>query len=276
VSAGFLGSGAGVAYRAEPERQSQQPARGFDDRAQVRDLPDDEEWEPRRRRQPPPRQKLNFRAPDDDEDESAFSGFARSSSGILSFGLYACLAGAALLIFWNLHNGEAGHPAAAKVEASSAVSSIAVSPPAAARAQLRLQPNTPAAPELPSSSAGVVPTVPMLAAASSAEAVAPGPPPLASPGEFQDMAGVVVADPGAAAPVTSDNAAVAPQQATSADAASEPADTDQASAAAPDLGSTGSTVAPVMPYPMPPAIAAGRGRRAPAAEPPSASADTGL
>ena len=73
---------------------------------------DANDWRPGKRRPPPPRQKSMFRDPDgeDDEDEgeeeeSGFSRIVRGLSGVLSFGLYAALAAAAVLIVWNLRSG---------------------------------------------------------------------------------------------------------------------------------------------------------------------------
>jgi hypothetical protein len=86
-----------------------------------------DEWNPRRRQPPPPRTKPAFRPLEDeyDDEPSGFSRFALGLSGVLSFGLYAALAGAAILIFWNLRN-DGGEPAAAVAEAPS-VSAPAVS-----------------------------------------------------------------------------------------------------------------------------------------------------
>jgi hypothetical protein len=62
------------------------------------------EWNPRKRQPPPPRARAPFRPVEDEyEDEpSGFSRFALGFSGVLSFGLYAALAGAAVLVFWTL------------------------------------------------------------------------------------------------------------------------------------------------------------------------------
>jgi hypothetical protein len=113
-------------------------ARGFDDRSQPRG----DEWNPRRRQPPPPRTKPAFRDIEDeyDEEPSGFSRFALGFSGVLSFGLYAALAGAAVLIFWNLRN-EAPPPSAAVAEApvlSAPASSEAAAPSSAEAPRLSL------------------------------------------------------------------------------------------------------------------------------------------
>jgi hypothetical protein len=113
-------------------------ARGFDDRSQPRG----DEWNPRRRQPPPPRTKPAFRDIEDeyDEEPSGFSRFALGFSGVLSFGLYAALAGAAVLIFWNLRN-DAPPPSAAVAEApvlSAPASSEAAAPSSAEAPRLSL------------------------------------------------------------------------------------------------------------------------------------------
>lgn len=64
------------------------------------------DWNPRKRPPPPPRAKPAFRPIEEeyDDEPSGFSRFAMGVSGFLSFGLYAALAGAAVLIFWNARN----------------------------------------------------------------------------------------------------------------------------------------------------------------------------
>src|SRR3569623_1517373 len=82
---------------------------------------------PIRRRSDPPRQKSVFVEPDDEyeDEESGFSRFARGFSSVLSFGLYAALAGAAVLIFWNLRTGETARPTATRIEASASNATVA-------------------------------------------------------------------------------------------------------------------------------------------------------
>ena len=70
--------------------------------------PQNGDWNPRRRQPPPPRAKPAFRPIEDeyeDDEPSGFSRFALGMSSVLSFGLYAALAGAAVLIVWNLRSG---------------------------------------------------------------------------------------------------------------------------------------------------------------------------
>eukprot|EP01035_Chromulina_nebulosa_P011322 gene11322-15147_t len=115
VRAGFFGQGGtAMPARVEAGRPPQPALRDFDDQQRASD-----DWRPGARR-PPPRQASMFRQPDDeyeDDDESGFSRFARLSSGVLSFGLYAGLAGAAVLVFWSLRSSpDAPRPAVAKVD----------------------------------------------------------------------------------------------------------------------------------------------------------------
>ena len=87
----------------------------------------EDEWNPRKRQPPPPRARPAFRPIEEEYDvePSGFSRFAMGVSGFLSFGLYAALAGAAVLIFWNARNaGE--QPAAVVAEAP--VASISAEP----------------------------------------------------------------------------------------------------------------------------------------------------
>lgn len=103
------------AFAAEPQARAAAPAA----------LPRDDDWNPRKRPPPPPRAKPAFRPIEEeyDEEPSGFSRFAMGISGFLSFGLYAALAGAAVLIFWSARN--AGDQPAAVVAEAPAVSSSA-------------------------------------------------------------------------------------------------------------------------------------------------------
>ncbi|MEO7224048.1 MAG: hypothetical protein ABIY37_16395 [Devosia sp.] len=87
------------------EQRSEPSVRGtFDD---DRPRPTDADWNPRKKQPPPPRAKPAFRPIEEeyeDDEPSGFSRFALGVSGILSFGLYAALAGAAVLIFWSVGN----------------------------------------------------------------------------------------------------------------------------------------------------------------------------
>ena len=89
------------------------------------------DWNPRRRPPPPPRAKPAFRPIEDeyeDDEPSGFSRFALGLSGILSFGLYAALAGAAVLIVWTVRNNP--EPPAATVAEVPTISSSAPALPA--------------------------------------------------------------------------------------------------------------------------------------------------
>ncbi len=105
------------------EQRTEPSARGtFDDE---RARPKDVDWNPRKKQPPPPRAKPAFRPVEEeyeDDEPSGFSRFAMGISGILSFGLYAALAGAAVLIFWSVGNN-LGPPAATVADAPPATSS---------------------------------------------------------------------------------------------------------------------------------------------------------
>ena len=111
---------------------AQPPPSRFDD---DRRAPADDDWNPRRRAPPPPRTKPPFRPIEDeyDDEPSGFSRFALGLSSVLSFGLYAALAGAAILVFWNFRDAGPNEPAAvvAEVEVSDPAAAPASSQPAA-------------------------------------------------------------------------------------------------------------------------------------------------
>jgi hypothetical protein len=139
------------AFAAEPPASRASPLRSSDDPF-PRVAADD--WDPRKRRPPPPRTKPDFRQPDDeDEDEpSGLARFALGFSSVLSFGLYAALAGAAVLVFWGLR-GEAEKPAIVVADVPTISSSSA-------------PPSTTPSPS--SSEAALAPALPVPAAPSSA------------------------------------------------------------------------------------------------------------
>lgn len=89
------------------------------------------DWQPGKRRPPPPRQKPMFRPADDEIEESGLSRVARGTSSVLSFALYGAIAVAVLLVFWNLRGGDQQNPAAAKVEPAPVTSAVADATPAA-------------------------------------------------------------------------------------------------------------------------------------------------
>ena len=173
VRAGFFGQGGtAMPARVEAGRPPQPALRDLDDQHRASD-----DWRPGARR-PPPRQAPMFRQPDDeyeDDEESGFSRFARLSSGVLSFGLYAGLAGAAVLVFWSLRSApDAPRPAVAKVDG--AVSSMADAAPRAPL--LSSTPSEPSAElataaEPAASSAPIAPALGSPAPASSALALPP-------------------------------------------------------------------------------------------------------
>ncbi len=205
-----------------------------------------------------------FREPEDEyeDDESGFSRFARALSGVLSFGLYAALAGAAVLVFLNLRTGEATHPTATRIEASA-------------------DPGKPAAPALLPSSSAPARIAEVPAASSLPPLLAPPAAPLlageASPSSTFGVASSIAdreLSTGLGAPVLGATAET-PQ----------PADDFAASSAAPASSSaeppaepvqTAGTAAP-LPFAMPPQMAAARSRPAPRPTPPAAdTTDTGL
>ena len=235
VGAGFFGEGG----TAQPLRNAADPNLGS---MNERDAPEPQ-WEPGRRRAVPPWQRQVFRQPEFDEpEEPGFARVARLISSVLSFGLYAAVAGAVILVAWNLHLGSGERPAAAKLEPAATASKPApvIAPPASA----------------PAASA------PILAQSASAPAQqAPVGVIQAQRPPRQLPPGVIVAG-GQQQPVVQpqpDQSALQPSGAqASAPPASQDASTDQASAAD-DSGAQPTDTPAVMPYPMPPQIAAGRG-----------------
>ena len=102
--------------------------------------PQDAEWNPRRRPPPPPRAKPAFRPLEDeyDDEPSGFSRFALGLSGVLSFGLYAALAGAAVLIVWTLRS-QPEPPAVTVADVPSASSRVEVAPSSSEELRLSSQ-----------------------------------------------------------------------------------------------------------------------------------------
>lgn len=123
------------------EQRTEPSVRGAFDEG--RNRPQNEDWNPRRRQPPPPRTKPDFRPVEEeyeDEEPSGLSRFALGLSGVLSFGLYAALAGAGVLVVWSMSNNP---PPAVTVAESPAVSSpveAAVASSALPSAEETLQP----------------------------------------------------------------------------------------------------------------------------------------
>lgn len=269
VRAGFFGQGGtAMPARVEAGRPPQPALRDLDEQHRASD-----DWRPGSRR-PPPRQAPMFRQPDDeyeDDEESGFSRFARLSSGVLSFGLYAGLAGAAVLVFWSLRSApDAPRPAVAKVDG--AISSAAES-------------STPRAPLL--SSATAEPSA-ELATAAEPDASSPPPPPvlMSSAPASSELALPPPSDAVAAAgPLDVVDATLGPSVAeltapADASSAETPASTELA---APEAATApAATTAPPIPFAMPAQIAAERAggtpapRRTTPAAPRPAATDTGL
>jgi len=120
------------------EQRPEPSSRGsFDD---TREQPRSADWNPRRRPPPPPRAKPAFRSIEDeyeDDEPSGFSRFALGLSSILSFGLYAALAGAAVLIVWTVRN-DTEVPAATVAEAPTVSTSAEVPSPSSSSEEDRL------------------------------------------------------------------------------------------------------------------------------------------
>jgi hypothetical protein len=228
------------AIARSPEPQLRQAEPGDDRRAN---------WEPVRRRTEPPRQKSVFRSPDDeyDDEESGLARAGRFGGSILTFGLYAALVAAGILIFLNLRANDSGRASATKIEASAPRTSASSSTAVAEAPTLTAPSAAPAAttapvlgaPPTPASSASSLPVIaeasePIIPASSSAT------PPANS--FATAMPGLVVAGPDAGPPASSD----------SSEASQASADNSAAADAAGDSNDA------VMPLPMPAAIAADR------------------
>lgn len=250
----------------------------------------DSRREPVRRRVDPPRQKPVFRDIEEEyeDEESGFSRVARGISSVLSFGLYATLAAAVVLIVWNIRPSDLPKNTATKIEASTTQPKTAapVLSPSSSSAAPTMAAEAPAAPTLsPTPTASITPeltapTPPQLDGTSQLAAPASGPvstaiaeappsPPSAvtQPAEPTPLPpGVVVAE----APLGNTTAETPAADATASSTEPQPGD---------DLAGQGAT-GPLMPYPMPPEIAAGRPTAAkprPAAPATTAPrADTGL
>ena len=267
VRAGFFGQGGtAMPARVEAGRPPQPALRDLDDQHRA-----SEDWRPGARR-PPPRQGPMFRQPDDeyeDDEESGFSRFARLSSGVLSFGLYAGLAGAAVLVFWSLRSApDAPRPGVAKVDG--AVSSMAD-----------------AAPRAPLLSSAAEPSAELATAAEPVASSAPPPPVLVSSAlvsselELPPPSDTVAA----AGPLDVVDATLSPSVAelTAPADASSPETPASAELTSPEATAPPAvtTTAPV-PFAMPAQIAAERAggtpapRRTTPAAPRPAATDTGL
>ena len=275
VRAGFFGQGGtATPARVEAGVPSQPALRSYDEPDDDFRAPRDDNWRPGSRR-PPPRQKPMFRdSEDDDEEETGFSRFARGFSSVASFGLYAALAGAAVLIFLNLRTLDRTTPAAAKIDAQSSQIAVASAPRPAAPilgSSSSAPPQVVAVAEPPS-----LPTTNLITAAPTLEdspMVAPGPATLANTAASEPITspgGLVVAE--TPPPLASSLPALAPPSSAAPPAADEPAP-------APTVG----TPANPMPFPVLPEMAAERAKPAPKpaapranAAPPAPKPDAGL
>ena len=240
VGASFFGE-AGTATPLRGAMQSEPALRGSD-----RDDRNDN-WEPVRRRVEPPRTKSVFRSPEEeyDDEEGGFARGARIISSILSFGLYAALAGAAVLIFWNLRVGETNHPSATKIEASASVPKAPALSPSAPAVHVAEAPATPSTPLVLTQPGAASLTPPTANAADLGPPIAPASS-VSPPGQQLPSA-----ERGLVAETTQPSSLPPPQPASSS---VEPAS---------DLTGQGLT-GPVMPFPMTVAMAAERAPAKPA------------
>ena len=233
------------------------------------DRPRGDEWNPRRRPPPPPRARAAFRDIEVEEDEyepSWFASFSFALSSILSFGLYAALAGAGLLVAWNfsgLGSDRADQPqqiaeAAAPVLADPAAGAAPASPVLAA--QPPAQPLA-AVPEVENETSD--------AFSPAGEVMQPDDSPLQIPrlaDDFFDDLPMAQQLPALA----QQSPEALPETTEAAAPAAQPAET-----APPPAPTAGATSAP-RPMPMTPAMAAARAAPSPSPAPPAQPAGTGL
>lgn|GEM_PF-3579910 len=246
VRAGFFGQGGTASPAIVQAGRPPQPARGPDPALAPR--PREEEWRPGTR-PPPPRQKPMFREPDEDdeEEESGWARFGRGFFAVANFALYAALAGAAALIFWNMRTADTGRSAAA-IDAQPSVAATTSSSAEPTAAPILAAPSSAQAPapttELPPPSAPAAPN--LITAAPTLDDA-----PLVAPAPTENIPGVVMQNPAGAdfAAIDSANGLAAAQQ--------PPA----APEAAP-VPSVGTATEPV-PYPVAPRMAAERNKPAP-------------
>lgn len=206
----------------------------------------DEEWNPRRRRPPPPSARAAFRPveveddEDDDDEPSWFARFALGLSSVLSFGLYAGLAVAVLLLVWTLRDVGTEPPAVAVADSAPVLSSVAPPAPSAASEPPALAPILAAPPQAP-----------LLAAAPDGEADDTE---AADDADFGDV--IISGDPLAPPRLAAPNTLAVPEPAQ--EPAPEPAEPEPP----PPEPSVAAPGRPV-PYPMPPGMAVLRAAAAP-------------
>lgn len=251
VGATFFGDG-GTATPMRGAMSQRQPE------PSMRRSPDDD-WQPVRRRTEPPRAPRVFRPVEDDYDEEpGFWRASRITSSILSFGLYGALVAAAVLIFLNLRTVDTG-PAAAKIEASTPISSASSKTPRVAAAPTLSQ------------------------AASSAEAaVTPAliaPSTVLPPSSFEQPTPIVAEAADPAPPSSLAVPAAPPSSAPAPSSVAEPfASSSEPPAEDLTLGEPPAS-GPLMPFAMTPQMAAARtgpAKRRPAPVAPAPRGDVGL
>ena len=284
----------GIPAFAAAQARPAPPARSAPDGDHLRSR--DEDWDPRRRQPPPPRARPAFRPIEEDDDDEAdeasgFSRFAMGISGMLSFGLYAALATALVLVVWNFGRTTSDDPAVAVADATASTEheadTAASAPPATEPPPILSQEPTlePILTGEPIRQTEATPTAP---SASPSELVA-----AAAPSQEPNTFGAAgLSDGTATLPMLSDDFAAeeevplptipsgSPDLAAEATAAS-PADIDPLPAAEPRPEPTTPAPGQVWPHPVPAAIAAqrlapGTGPTAVSISRPANSDNTGL
>jgi len=256
VGAGFFGEG-GTAMPLRAEAVDSRSAPAVDDGEEEEEPPARRtaDWRPGRKRPPPPRTASVFREiePNEDEDdESTFARLARVIGGLLSFGLYAALAGAAILIFFNLQSRDTSPATATKVDAIS--SEPSAQPAAVNRASSSasaLKPEASALPALTAAASTPASLPPVASAEDSSDASAPV--------VLRGLPGVVTVDLPAGVEATD----TAPATSEPAASSAEPAASEPPAVEVVPPTNTLSDPNIVVPWPVPAILAAQRAKPSP-------------
>ena len=254
VGTGFFGEG-GTAMPLRAEAVEARSAPAVDEDEEEPTVRRSADWRPGRKRPPPPRTASVFReieSDDVEDDESTFARLARVIGGLLSFGLYAALAGAAILIFFNLQSRDAGRPTATKVDAVS--SEPSAQPSVVNRASSSAAVPKPDASELPNLTA-TTSTPASLPPVSSAEASADA----SAPVVLRGLPGVVIVDLPAGVEATE----ISPASSEPAASSVEPAASAPPAVEVVPPANTLSDPNIVVPWPVPAILAAQRAKPSP-------------
>lgn len=254
VGAGFFGEG-GTAMPLRAEAVEARSAPAVDEDEEEPTVRRSADWRPGRKRPPPPRTASVFReieSDDVEDDESTFARLARVIGGLLSFGLYAALAGAAILIFFNLQSRDTGQPTATKVDAVS--SEPSAQPSVVNRASSSAAVPKPDASELPNLTA-TTSTPASLPPVSSAEASADA----SAPVVLRGLPGVVIVDLPAGVEATE----ISPASSEPAASSVEPAASAPPAVEVVPPANTLSDPNIVVPWPVPAILAAQRAKPSP-------------